>query len=93
MTLCFAPRLPSDVFDTLHHLPDPEPDVVNKGHNKLFHESFGTETSEKPRTENHCHKIPLNPLKQHAKNTRIVFKCKYCNKPRLVYIRKKQDYL
>ena len=92
-TLCFAPRLPSDVFDTLHHLPDPEPDIANKGHYKLFHESFGTETGEKyllsPCTENRSHKIPFNPLKQHANNTRIVLKCKYCNKPRLVYSRSK----
>ena len=92
-TSCFAPRLPSDVFDTLHHLPDPEPDIANKGHYKLFHESFGTETGEKyllsPCTENRSHKIPFNPLKQHANNTRIVLKCKYCNKPRLDYSRNK----
>ena len=89
-TSCFAPKLPSDVFDTLRHLPDSEPD---KGHFKSFHEFFGTETGEKylplSHTENCSHKIPFNPLKQHANNTRIVLKCKYCNKPRLVYSRNK----
>ena len=73
-TLCFAPRLPSDFFDTLCHLPDPEPYVANKGHCKSFHESFDTETSEKylpsSPTQNYSHKIPSNPLKQHANNTR-----------------------
>ena len=92
-TSCFAPRLHSDVFDTLHHLPDPEPYVANEGHYKSFHESFGTETGGKyitsSRTESRSHNIPFDPLKQHANNTRIVLKCKYCNKPGLVYSRNK----
>ena len=73
-TLCFAPRLSSNVFDTLHHLPNPEPDVTNKVHYKVFHESFSTETSEKYPPSFRSHKVPFNPLKQHANNTGIVLK-------------------
>ena len=91
---CEAPRLPPDVFTTLHHLPDPEPSEINEGHYKTFDEIYRTETSEKylPSkniTSKKSPGIPFNALKQHANNTQIVIKCYYCNKPRLIFSKSK----
>ena len=35
------------------------------------------------------HKIPFNPVKQHASNTGLIIECNECSKPRLVYIAKR----
>ena len=32
--MCLPPRLPSDVFDRLYHLPDPTHDPTNENHYK-----------------------------------------------------------
>ena len=37
---CLAAQLPPDVFSILHHLPDPEPSEINKGHYKTFNQCF-----------------------------------------------------
>ena len=29
---CLAPQLPTDMFSTLHHLPDSESSKINEGH-------------------------------------------------------------
>ena len=41
-SVCKPPRLPQDVFQSLHHLPDPVP---NADHYKEFSVLYGTETS------------------------------------------------
>ena len=45
-SICKPPRLPREIFDTLHYIPDPirEGDVY-----KPFSEVYGTETTEKDR--------------------------------------------
>ena len=87
-TTCLLPRLPSDVFDRLHHLPDPTPDPTNENHYKSFRNSYGTETTEALMppcniTASKGHGIPFNLLVQHAKNTDLKITCTECNKPEL----------
>ena len=42
--ICKPPRLPSDVFSQIHHLPDPVP--ASDGHYKSFSDIYGTQTTE-----------------------------------------------
>ena len=61
---------------------------------KNFQVFFGKVT-----TEEHCpskklgnknsHGVPFNPSKQHALNTNLIIECTKCNKPRIVYAKKK----
>lgn len=92
-TTCAPIRLPSDIFESIHHLPDPMPDSNNEGHYLQFTDVYGTQTSEEHlpslQVSSRGHRIPFNPLIQHAKNTGITVSCVECNKPRLVYARKK----
>ena len=45
-TTCQPVRFPPDVFERLHHLPDPIPDETNEGYCKTFQAVYGTETTE-----------------------------------------------
>ena len=90
---CKKPRLSTDVFQQISHLPDPVPDEDNPGHYKKFADLYGQDTTEefKPskRTSNRNHTIPFNPLKQHALNTNITLECTEYGKHRVVYSQKK----
>ena len=44
--ICKVPRLPVDVFNDIHHLPDPIPDGDKY---KSFEDVYGSQTSEKHR--------------------------------------------
>lgn len=44
-TICLPLRLSCEVFDILHHLPDPEPDASGDYY-KPFHAVYGTEMTE-----------------------------------------------
>ena len=46
-TICKPPRLPVEVFETFHSLPDPTPGDDN--HYTPFHDIFGQQTSEEHR--------------------------------------------
>ena len=92
--MCLPPRLPSDIFDRLYHLPDPTPDPTNENHYKSFRDSYGTETTEafmlsRNITVSKGHGIPFNPVVQHAKNTDLKITCTECNKPQSIYAKKK----
>ena len=93
-TTCQPILLPSDVFKQLYHLPDPMPDPVNDRHYKKFSNCYGTETSEKHMpnlsgSNRKVHGIPFNPVSQHVKNTGIMLTCYQCERPSLVYCKKK----
>ena len=95
--VCKAPRLPEDVFQSLHHIPDPVP---NGDHYKDFAALYGTETSEqhKPSSKDNSgtksHGMPFAPSAQYAKNVGTVIQCSECSKWRLMYtkstLKKKQ---
>ena len=85
--VCRLPRLPPNVFSTLHHLPDPTP---KDGHYKSFDELYGTPTTETHRpslqkTVAKGHGIPFNPTAQTAKNTKLVVEREECGKWRVLY--------
>ena len=92
-SICCPPRLPVDIFDTLHHLPDPVPDSTGE-HYKDFDDIYGSDTSEK-----HCpsladssrkpHGIPFQRSAQYAKNVNETIKCTECLKPRVLYSKNK----
>ncbi len=86
--VCKPPRLPEDVFQSLHHIPDPVP----KGeHYQDFSAAYGTETSEqhKPSSKGNSgsksHGMPFSPSAQYAKNVGTVVQCSECSKWRLMY--------
>ena len=76
--VCKAPRLPEDVFQSLHHVPDPVP---NGDHYKDFAALYGTETSEqhKPSSKDNSgtksHGMQFAPNAQYAKNVGTVIQC------------------
>ena len=90
--ICSAPRLCEDDFKRLSHLPDPVPTEDGR-HYKSFQDVVGTATSEvhlpSLKTKSRKHNVPFNPLQQHALNTRLLLECCECNKPRLLFSKKK----
>ncbi len=71
--VCTPPRLPIDVFKSLHHLPDPQP--RGSDHYDDFESLYGTETSEvyRPSLQSKRikgHDVPFSPSTQHAKKFR-----------------------
>ncbi|CAB5385622.1 unnamed protein product [Rhizophagus irregularis] len=46
---CKPIKLPLEVFESLHFLPDPEPSISDKDHYKEFNTIYGTQTSDKYR--------------------------------------------
>ena len=87
-TICKPPCLPKEIFDIIHHLPDPvrDGDVYKKISNV-----YGTSTSEKDRptlqssAEKSNSGIPFNPSAQFARNIARVLHCTECDKPRVLY--------
>ena len=82
-TSCKPIRLPPDVFQQLHNLPDPMPDPSNEGHYLKFPDAYGKQTDESHMPSNALstrkgHGIPFNPVLQHIKNTGITIKCYQC---------------
>ena len=95
-TICSPPRLPSHMFQQLHFLPDPVPDI-SKEHFLPFTELYGTKTSEhlpflQERSTSGSHGIPFNPTSQHASNTCQAMLCTECGKQRVVYAARKLKY-
>ena len=91
-TICKSPRLPTEVFNEIHHLPDPEPSGPD--HYKFFDDVYGQPTLEKHRPsliqkKQTKHGIPFSPSTQCAKNVGIVVQCQECDKWRCLYSKRK----
>lgn len=72
--ICKHPRLPSEVFSDLHHLPDPVPSGDKY---QDFSTSYGQPTSEKHHPSlaagtSGSHGMPFPPSAQYAKNVKVV---------------------
>ena len=86
--VCNPPRLPVDIFNSLHHLPDPIP---NGDHYLDFESLYGKDDT----TEEHCPSkklaekkgsgMPFTPTAQYARNVDVVIQCHECEKWRLLY--------
>ena len=91
--ICKPPRLPTGIFGSLNHVPDPVPD--DSDYYKAFDDLYGeTETSEEHRpslkqseAKNSC--MPFSPLAQSANNTNTIIQCHECDKWRLFYSKKR----
>lgn len=90
--ICKPPRLPGDVFQSLHFIPDP---VADGNVYKPFAEVHETDSSEKDRpslnlsAEKQGHGIPFNPSGQFAKNVGRALQCTECGKQRVLHSARK----
>ena len=87
-TSCKPIRMPSELFDQLHHLPDPIP--CPDGHYKPFSEVYGTPTTEEFRPSLQLKKfkqktLPFTASVQHVRNVNVMIQCEECEMWRLVY--------
>ena len=96
--MCRPPRLPSEVFETLHHLPDPLRSADGE-HYSSFAEKYGQATSEKDRPslndktqQRKSHGIPFNPNAQYARCVNQLVVCSECEKPRVMYAARKVHF-
>ena len=79
--MCKQVKLPKEVFDTLHVLPDPVPG--EDGHYKNLDELLGTETdgSHRPslqKTPKRKKTLPFSVSLQHVKNVDLMLQCDKC---------------
>ena len=87
-TICKPVRLPKEVFDSLHVLPDPVPG--EDGHYKSFENLLGTKTDERhrpslQRTPKRKKTLPFSASVQHVKNVDLMLQCDECGMWRLLY--------
>ena len=82
-TMCRPPRFSTDVFEQLHHFPDPVPDQDSDSYQSLD-KIYGTKTSEmfQPSLIN---KKPSAPFRLSGETVRNIVICGECLKPRCVY--------
>lgn len=85
--ICKPPRVPSNIFCDIHHLPDPIPEDDKY---KDFEEVYGSQTSEEYRPSlltpgEKQHGMPFPPSLQYAKNVKIILQCGECSKWRVIY--------
>lgn len=91
--VCGPPRSPPEVFEQLHHLPDPVPG--DGGRYRTFEDLYGkVSTTEeylpsKSATPEKGHGCPFNPSAQNAKNSGLTLQCSDCGKWRLIYAARK----
>ena len=86
--VCQPVRLPSQVFKSLHFLPDPVPS--DDEHYKLFDEVYGSETTEMHRPSlvqksKRRKTLPFTASIQHVKNVNLIVQCEQCGMWRLIY--------
>ncbi|XP_070546538.1 uncharacterized protein [Ptychodera flava] len=90
--LCKPPRLPQDVFQGIHKLPDPVP-TEDGDHFKSFEELYGTETTEKFRPSLVSKQTALAQrdfgFRLSGETVRRTILCTECSKARCVYSPKK----
>lgn len=86
--ICRPVRLPSEVFTSVHFLPDPVPGEDE--HYKPFDEVYGTETSESHRPSliqksKKRKSLPFTASIQHVRNVNLIVQCEQCGMWRLIY--------
>eukprot|EP00117_Sycon_ciliatum_P049208 scpid96882/ scgid34924/ len=91
-SICKPRRLPNELFETLHHIPDPIPDESGE-HYRPFEEVYGQRTTEQHRPSlangKQQHGIPFTPSAQTAKNVMRTVACSECDRPRVLYSERK----
>ena len=94
ITICKAPRLPSETFNTLKHIPHPMP--MEDNHYYPFSQAFNMDTTEEyrptyktPKQRQKKSKLHFNATVQHVKNANLMVQCSECSLWRLVFSRYK----
>jgi len=82
-TMCRPPRLPTEVFEQLHHFPDPVPDKDSDSY-QSFDMIYGNKTLEKFRPSL-MSKKPSAPFRLSGETVQNIVICSECLKPRCVY--------
>ena len=89
--ICKPVRLPTEVFQQLHHLPDPTPGP--DGHFVNFDQMLGQQTVEDHRPSLKAKKskktLPFSASKQHVKNVDMMLQCDECGLWHLLYSKRK----
>ena len=93
-SICAPPQLPTEVFETLHHIPDPIPDVTGE-HYQKFETLYWTCTTEKycpslVEKNKKSYGMPLQPNTQFARCVCGTLQCCECLKPRVLYSQRKR---
>lgn len=86
--ICKVPRLPADVFNDVHHLPDPIPDDDKY---KSSEDAYRSDTSHCPSLSKpgvKKHGMPSPPSAQYAQNVKVVLQCGECSKWRVLYAKR-----
>ena len=91
-SICQPPRLPPQVFETVHVLPDPVPGEDD--HYLPFEKVYGTPTTEiqRPSLSKRSKKqktLPFVASIQHARNVNLMVQCEESGMWRLIYSKKK----
>ena len=86
-TTCSPPRLPPDVFESLHNLPDPIPNGDHYAHSEQVYGQLTTEEHMPSLKEkvSKDHGMDFSPSGQTAKNTKLTIQCTQCNKWRVIH--------
>ena len=93
--ICKPVRLPSDIFKTLHFLPQPQ---AKGDHYVSFDELYGVPTTEKDRPSlknvqcKGAHGIPFSPNNQTARNVSECVMCGECLRPRVLHSKHKISF-
>ena len=91
-TICKPVRMPLDIFNNIHHLPDPVPS--EDGHYTPFSEVYESSTTEQHRRSMQVKRgkqktLPFSASIQHVKNVSIIIQCEECQKWRLLDCKRK----
>ena len=95
-SICRPPRLPPEVFATIHNLPDPHKDPSSE-HYKAFNNMYGAMTTEQDRpslqsASKQSHGLPFSLSAQTCRNVAEIVCCGECLRPRVLYSQKKVVY-
>ena len=90
-TICKPVRLPSNIFNKLHHIPHPVPG--EDGHYLSFTRVFGSATTEEYRPsfkpsskpKRSKRKLPYYASVHHVKNAKLMVQCAECKMWRLIF--------
>ena len=90
--ICKPPRLPQEIFENVHMLPDPTPGEDE--HYLPFENVYSTDTTEvhRPSLSKRSKKqktLPFVASIQHVRNVNMVVQCEECGMWRLIYSKKK----
>ena len=87
-TMCKPPKLPRDIFDTIHFLPDPI--QGDDGHYMIFEKLLGSNTDEShqpslQKSAKRSKTLPFAVSLQHVKYMDLMLQCDECGIWRLLY--------